>query len=56
MNPVIAAEIAARQERLDREAGATPEERAHTRWYWALKEQAERRRQALHRLLEARQT
>ncbi|MCX7782218.1 MAG: hypothetical protein N2318_01065 [Meiothermus sp.] len=49
-------EIGARQAQLDQAAGTTPEERAHTRWRWALQEHGTRRREALHRLLEARKT
>ncbi|ADD28740.1 hypothetical protein Mrub_1984 [Meiothermus ruber DSM 1279] len=47
-------EIEARQRFLDRAAGATEEERAYTRWRWALQERTSQRREALHRLLEAR--
>jgi hypothetical protein len=47
-------EIEARQARLDRAAGATEDERIYTRWRWELQELASRRRENLHRLLEAR--
>ncbi|GIW32429.1 MAG: hypothetical protein KatS3mg071_2603 [Meiothermus sp.] len=53
-NHELRREIEARQRFLDRAAGATEEERAYTRWRWALQEQASQRRETLHRLLEAR--